>query len=656
MPYASVAAAHKAAPGLFSIGGHKLNTMGAINALARMYDAIKAAGSAKVPAAAAKAAFARSWSWDGSKWVRKTTSKELIVTTELKVPFAADLTLVKAVQEDGKRFLVYACADDGPDLQKGRDKRTGKRTVADVIDKAFLDKMARQNVEKSVPLVSTHEDPFEKDAPIGRAVDSWVAAPGDEVLGKTVAHHTLFTKFELADDPRADALWKRAEAGNDDRGVSVHGDLTKVDVEYHDALHGWVRRLADGDLDHHAVLKPGRAANPRAGLVAALSKALDESGVDVDVTDAMAKAEVDIESGPYGLRGYVRTDDDSYKYTGAYGFADALAAAKLRVEMPRLNDLLKSTLDNIMSAEPDDVPNKRAAMKASIDQYSDAVDALVADGWMSKAQADELDAEAAALMKSLEDETDQSTDDTGATVPENGGEAADQEESTMGDEMLEKALDPKAVAASLKSLREFTNTAMKLMGAEDGDLVPDADGDEPEAVEKALQELEAGAARGELLYKGFANQPLLDGGTAGALDAKMRERAQQTSPNPPPDQPTPGSRSNPGAMSKEQLEETVLGVMKSLGVELPDPQAQENADMVKAIEGIVKQALGKVTDEEVSKALTEPKGLQDPAGESAPLAPEDIPAAMAARIAAANEASGGEQKARPYRVSALVND
>jgi len=478
------------------------------------------------------------------------------------VGFEAGVELLKAYEDDGKRYVAYACADDGPDLQKGRDKRTGLATVADVIDREFLDVMAKQTIEDGIGLVDSHQSAFE-DIPIADPVQAVVVPVGETPgahlnvpegvdFSKQVKHNTFVTLFELrANDPRADDVFEKAAAGEDDRGVSVHGGISDVKIEMRKDLGGYVRVIGDGWLDHHALLPAGKAANPRMGAIAAMSKALDEAP-----KDELDKAEVRV-YGPNGveLTGYVKTDDDEYKYAGyeVYSFEGALTAAKLKTELPRLTDLFKAVVDNILCASTEELPDKRAALVTAVNEHQDAVEALVRGGTLSKAEAEELTDKAATTV----------ADATTETV--DGGEAANPEGNAMSTD--DKGKEAEQMVASLGKQRESANGLITRFGGDEGDLIPDLPEDD---LGKAIELVEEGQARADLLSKAFASLPVLD--NLGAAKAGQREKDAQKSPD-----------AQHSGMSKEQVTELVTELIPGIVAELK--KAEDEAEAADAGKG-----------------------------------------------------------------------
>jgi len=387
-----------------------------------------------------------------------------------------------------------------------------------------------------------------------------------------------------------------------------------------------VRRILDGHVDHHAVLVPGRAANPRMGMVAAMSKALQESGAEIAVPDGLDKAEVKLWGGDECMTGYVKTEDDAYTDPWPVGssFNETIAAIRIKVEAPRLAGVFRAVVDRIIAADADDVPNKGAALAKAADEYQAALDRLMAQGDLSKAQADELADEAAALVETAEPttETDAQTA-TGSLVAEDGGTAA-KEATPMAEQTLEKALDPKAVGAVFAKFARAVNPLLKLMGGGDEDALPEGDGEATvETVEKSLQEMDAGAGRFALLSKGFMAQMSMDPASKAKADAECRMNETGQTPH------KGAMGMAPGAMSKEQIDEFaealkaqgyVLAKAEAPPVVAPvvaDPPADEIERVAKLLanEGLVKAALGKLdgaTREALNKALG-PQSAQPPA-------------------------------------------
>ena len=469
------------------------------------------------------------------------------------VGFEAGIELLKAYEDDGRRYVAYACADDGPDLQKGRDKRTGLATVADVIDREFLDVMAKQTIADGIGLVDSHQSAFEDITiadpvqavvvPAGETPSAHLNLPDDVEFGKAVEHDTLVTLFELrSGDVRADDVFEKAAAGEDDRGVSVHGGISDVKIEMRKDLGGYVRRIKGGWLDHHALLPAGKAANPRMGAIAAMSKALEDAP-----DDELAKTDVMV-YGPNGvmLEGYVKTDDDAYTYAGynVYSFEGALTAAKLKIELPRLADLFKAVVDNILCASTEDLPDKRAALVAAVNEHQDVVEALVMGGTLSKEQGDELNEEAAATVVEATTET------------ADGGEAANPEGKVMSTE--DKGNEAEQMVASLGKQRESANGLITRFGGDEGDLIPDLPEDD---LGKAIELVEAGQGRAELLSKAFAALPVID--NIGAAKAGQRKLDAQKSPD-----------AMHSGMSKEQVAELVTELVPGIVAELKKAEGE----------------------------------------------------------------------------------
>ena len=266
-----------------------------------------------------------------------------------------------------------------------------------------------------------------------------------------------------------------------------------------------------------------------------------------------------------------------------------------------------------MWADEDRVPNKRTALIAAVNAHDAEVKRQLASGSLSKAQADELTAEAAALVEGAED---------GAAgdgpAAEAGGEAAEPQEATpMADnkQELEKALDPKAVGASIAKYVATINKLGEMMGWEDDDKIAVPDGEATvETVEKSLQDFEAGL---DTLSKGFSAVMSLTGGSKAKAEADVREREKGKTPH--------GGPPSPGRMSKEQLAELVTDleaqgyVLQKADAPAEDPppvdpapaDAEPTSEIDRAVkalanEDLIKAAVAKMDVEErerLNKAL-----------------------------------------------------
>jgi len=144
----------------------------------------------------------------------------------------------------------------------------------DVISERCINEMAKQ-VSRSIPLLPDHRSSFE----MGKS------ANGDTRRNGETNGLELVVDFEL--DPRyteSQVLFDEVLNGNCDRQLSIGGMLSKTNprAAFLEERNGkLIRVLDDIILDHVAVTRKDRAANPRTAFLDAVHKAMDDAGVEV---------------------------------------------------------------------------------------------------------------------------------------------------------------------------------------------------------------------------------------------------------------------------------------------------------------------------------------------------------------------------------------
>ncbi len=203
-------------------------------------------------------------------------------STAKVVEFAFSTSVLKArVDENGRHLVTGVASDTNKDLQG--DQMTEKAIAS----------MVTQSRENAIPLFETHRETF----PIGKSVDA-------EVGHDKSSDPTFVVTFELdMDYPQARALFKEINEGGTDKQLSIGGQIFPDDVEFIFRNDDMVREVNDVTLDHVAVTRKDRAANPNTGWVGAIAKALDgDAGMQTLAKQAKARREgASTEKGPHPL-------------------------------------------------------------------------------------------------------------------------------------------------------------------------------------------------------------------------------------------------------------------------------------------------------------------------------------------------------------------
>lgn len=176
--------------------------------------------------------------------------------------FDAVADFYKARSDDGRMLVSVLASTTAVDRQDERVLPT------------FIESMKRQAMEGTVELIAHHQDPF--------------------ALGKSVGcleegDNKFVPEFELdPEHPMAQKLFDAVAAGDCPWQASIGGSA--IGAKSYDPEAGHVvRTLRDGTLDHVALTRRGRAANPETGFVAAVMKAVDWEAVEpVEPVEAVA--------------------------------------------------------------------------------------------------------------------------------------------------------------------------------------------------------------------------------------------------------------------------------------------------------------------------------------------------------------------------------
>lgn len=168
----------------------------------------------------------------------------------------------KARSDDGRMLVSVLASTTEVDRQDER------------VLPSFIESMNRQAAEGAVELIAHHQDPFALGKSVGYLEE------GDD---------KFVPEFELdPEHPMAQKLFDAVAAGECAWQASIGGSA--IGEKIYDPEAGRViRALRDGTLDHVALTRRGRAANPETGFVAAVLKSIEWEGVaEPAVADAMA--------------------------------------------------------------------------------------------------------------------------------------------------------------------------------------------------------------------------------------------------------------------------------------------------------------------------------------------------------------------------------
>ena len=154
----------------------------------------------------------------------------------------------------------------------------------DVITETCINQMAKQ-VTRGIPLLPDHRASFE----IGMSM------LGDTRRNPASHGLELVCDFQLDDRyTEATVLYGEVESGHCKRQLSIGGYLNKTNprAAYLEERNGKVVTVLDDIvLDHIAVTREGKAANPRTNFVDAVFKAIDEAGIEITKDGLIDKPE-----------------------------------------------------------------------------------------------------------------------------------------------------------------------------------------------------------------------------------------------------------------------------------------------------------------------------------------------------------------------------
>jgi hypothetical protein len=184
--------------------------------------------------------------------------------------FGVNITKAWVNKETGKHYVKAIASDTGVDHHGERFSEKAIDGMVSCIEK---------NEPAPVLLLPTHWDTFE----IGKAVEAKVVnSPTHEDLKALEVVVELDMEY-----PQAKSLYKEVESGNALKQLSVGGYLNpdsdeayfweekEYETEDGNKLYDYLLVLNDLVLDHIAVTRKDKAANPRTGFSEAIAKSLD---------------------------------------------------------------------------------------------------------------------------------------------------------------------------------------------------------------------------------------------------------------------------------------------------------------------------------------------------------------------------------------------
>ena len=170
----------------------------------------------------------------------------------------------KARSDDGRMLVSVLASTTEVDRQDER------------VLPSFIESMNRQAAEGTVELIAHHQDPFALGKSVGYLKE------GDE---------KFVPEFELdPEHPMAQKLFDAVAAGECAWQASIGGSAIGEKV-YDPEAGRVIRTLRDGTLDHVAVTRRGRAANPETGFMAAVMKSIDWEAVADPASPEATQAE-----------------------------------------------------------------------------------------------------------------------------------------------------------------------------------------------------------------------------------------------------------------------------------------------------------------------------------------------------------------------------
>jgi hypothetical protein len=188
--------------------------------------------------------------------------------------------------EAGEKFISMIASTTAIDSQNER------------VTSEFIGKMKQAAAQGKVDLLATHQDPFPMGCSVG-VVD--VEGRQDVVFAP---------EFRLdGRHPLSDILFDAIESGKGSKYQNSIGGYARGRVAWDKERQEYIRELFDGELDHVAVTRAGRAANPETCFLTAAIKSIDwgdmEKEMSLSRTLSLVEAAVLREFGPFG-GAYVR--------------------------------------------------------------------------------------------------------------------------------------------------------------------------------------------------------------------------------------------------------------------------------------------------------------------------------------------------------------
>jgi len=172
---------------------------------------------------------------------------------------------------------VYKSADGKPHIRAVASDSLEDRQ-GDVITETCIGKMAEQVAKGEIPLLPDHRSSFEIGTSRG----------GETRRNPETNGLELVTDFELDERyTEATVLFNEVSSRKCKRQLSIGGYLNKNNPRsaYMDRVNGKVVMVLDDIiLDHIAVTREGKAANPRTNFVDAIVKSIDNAGFAVTET------------------------------------------------------------------------------------------------------------------------------------------------------------------------------------------------------------------------------------------------------------------------------------------------------------------------------------------------------------------------------------
>lgn len=179
------------------------------------------------------------------------------------IRFEFETQRLEVYKDAGGRPHIRGIASDSLDDRQG-----------DAITETCIANMARQ-LNRGIPLLPDHRSSFE----IG------TSTLGEPRRNPMTGALELIADFALDDRfVESSILYDEIESGKCKRQLSIGGFLNKKNprAAYLEQRNGKTLTILDDiNLDHIAVTREGRAANPRTGFLDAIRKAINDAGMDV---------------------------------------------------------------------------------------------------------------------------------------------------------------------------------------------------------------------------------------------------------------------------------------------------------------------------------------------------------------------------------------